>query len=712
MKKIFTILAAAFIFISFPYSESQASSNLGSSNASDDSSVYTLELEKWGVYNDGTHPIETTAGINNALKWAQANAKTTFKIPAGTYEISKDSRINMVSNMTLSLDEETTLREETNGYEIYSLIYVGPTTENITITGGNLEGDRDTHDYSQKGPYTGGTHEWGYGINIAGGRNIKVDDVNIQKFTGDGIAIGGSTIGGGGTLKEANFEAGALDDKGNPINKPGKIRTVGRAITNFDKIKNPRHRVVNLWLPKGLSSKDFDVYYYRKDGSFISSDKGRVYSQYSIAPDEADYFRLVLDAPSKKGAEVQWMVIENAKNVVIQNNDIGYNRRQGITAGGEDVQILNNYIHHTRGTAPQSGIDIEPGFFPARNHLIKDNTFYNNKIQVVLAYGDNATFEGNTFKVEGVPGATGLNVHAAYRGITVNSNKFFGTGFILYAPNGTVDGNEFTNGSATIYGQNTVFKNGTFNDSVLQLNTLTGKGSSVSDTVITNTGNDPTNKASLRLTGSPVQLKNITLNGTPSHLVSIQGYGSKDGVYENLVFKDGKSGTTGLPSGTYKNSTFTYTGDKTSSYAIQYNTDVKIENSKFQNTTLGVYTSTAEATVKNSSFNYDGDLKLPPVYVLAAKNVSVMSNTFTAKNLTSVSNPIIKFGRFAAAKNPTQILSGSAVGNEIYTNLPVKGIHTIEAGVGSPSFTIDNNNLYNAKLQLSSKDTNLNNFEH
>ena len=127
-----------------------------------------------------------------------------------------------------------------------------------------------------------------------------------------------------------------------------------------------------------------------------------------IIPDGADYFRAVFGAPTTKGVKVSRMTVDISKNVTIKNCDIGYNRRQGISLVGSDgVEIVNNHIHHTNGTAPQSGIDIEPGFYPGRNTIIKGNTFTENKIQIVLAYGENVTIEENSFK-QTISGSVGV----------------------------------------------------------------------------------------------------------------------------------------------------------------------------------------------------------------------------------------------------------------------------------------------------------------
>ncbi len=71
------------------------------------SHTYTLNLKSFHVSNTGSNPIETTKGINAALKWAHDNGYTTFKLPEGTYLIDKNNPINMVGNMTFSLDSKT-----------------------------------------------------------------------------------------------------------------------------------------------------------------------------------------------------------------------------------------------------------------------------------------------------------------------------------------------------------------------------------------------------------------------------------------------------------------------------------------------------------------------------------------------------------------------------------------------------------------------------
>ncbi|HEX4266681.1 MAG TPA: right-handed parallel beta-helix repeat-containing protein [Steroidobacteraceae bacterium] len=50
-----------------------------------------------------------------------------------------------------------------------------------------------------------------------------------------------------------------------------------------------------------------------------------------------------------------------AQHVVLEDCSAGYNRRQGLSiTSGRDVDVVNCVFSHTKGTAPQFGVDIEP----------------------------------------------------------------------------------------------------------------------------------------------------------------------------------------------------------------------------------------------------------------------------------------------------------------------------------------------------------------
>lgn len=86
-----------------------------------------------------------------------------------------------------------------------------------------------------------------------------------------------------------------------------------------------------------------------------------------------------------------------AKNILITENEIENNRRQGISIlSAKNVVISKNHIHHIQGTAPQFGIDLESLDLPSQDILITENKFDHNRGgDIVNTRGRNIWFTQN-----------------------------------------------------------------------------------------------------------------------------------------------------------------------------------------------------------------------------------------------------------------------------------------------------------------------------
>ncbi|MBS4179134.1 right-handed parallel beta-helix repeat-containing protein [Lederbergia citrea] len=671
-----------------------------------DEKTYQLDLSKWGVFNDGTHPKETTKGFNEALKWAQREGYTTFYVPAGTYLVSKglsdsdpEARINMVSNMTFLLDDKAVIQKETNGYEIYSTLFLDSEVENVTIKGGTLRGDRDTHDYSQQGEATEGTHEWGNGIDTAGAKNIVVDSVKIERFTGDGIEIGGEVIYGG-YITGDDLEIGGINDNGELIEQNGKIRSNNYDVQNFNNpiYKNPHYRNVMMWIPDGVDG-NYDIFFYEKDGSFIKAERDLHFNStwgYSLIPDDVDFFRVVFNSHSTKGVEVNRMTVAITTNMTIKNCDIGNNRRQGITVGAsDDIKIIDNEIHHTHGIAPESGIDIEPGFFPAINTLIKGNQFLNNKIHMVFAYGGNAIVEENYFGPN-VGGGVGFSINPEYHGATVRKNKFESSNFVTWG-NTEFLNNTLQLSSAVFDGGSDVNIDGIEGvDSSLSFTQTESDGIKVSNVTLTSSGQDI--QGGIAVYGKPLKMKDITLQGNNY----FSGDGNSDSEYHHINFIN--TPEISLALGKYNDCSAI-----AAEFALNIPGKISLEKCKFINTTLYTYNEKTEATIQQSTFENDQDHIGQVVLALEAKNVKVLGNTFNIVTSKNTEYPIIQIGRDASENDPTKVFGASIKGNIISTNITRNGIDTSNGGIGAPSYEIENNILSNSYVNLKNNDINFNN---
>lgn len=135
---------------------------------------YTVELEKFEIYNDGTNPQKTIDGINRALEYCKNNNISNIYFPKGTYNCEVDAseinRIRLYSNTNIRLDSETVFMANPNNKSVYALISIKD-VENVSIRGGKIKGDKPTHTYGG-GEYQSLIHIWG-------AKNVILDNVEI-----------------------------------------------------------------------------------------------------------------------------------------------------------------------------------------------------------------------------------------------------------------------------------------------------------------------------------------------------------------------------------------------------------------------------------------------------------------------------------------------------------------------------------------------------
>lgn len=152
----------------------------------------TINNNYFGIKMDGTDPQGTLQGINEAINYASKNNISNIKLEKGTYVIDsqkdkveyhyQEKGITLKSNIKLDLNGSTIKHIKNNrvSYTLISIIDI----ENAAITNGILEGDRNEHEYIENQ-----THEFGHGIDLAGGKNIEISNLEIKEMTGDGIYI-------------------------------------------------------------------------------------------------------------------------------------------------------------------------------------------------------------------------------------------------------------------------------------------------------------------------------------------------------------------------------------------------------------------------------------------------------------------------------------------------------------------------------------------
>ena len=115
----------------------------------------------------------------------------------------------------------------------------------------------------------------------------------------------------------------------------------------------------------------------------------------------------------------------SVKHVDIRENNMFYNRRQGVSiVGGENILIEDNEIHHTGGTRPDFGIDIESLIYSSKDIIIRGNYFHHNRGgDIVNTDGRNVLVEDNILEQgEGSEYIDGPLVYWKNADLTIRNN--------------------------------------------------------------------------------------------------------------------------------------------------------------------------------------------------------------------------------------------------------------------------------------------------
>ncbi len=129
--------------------------------------------------------VDDTRAFNDAISSLNENCNILY-VPAGTYRIDAETKINLRSNMSLILADNAVIQAIGNSSKGYDIIYANQVS-NVTISGGHIMGERYSHGET-KG-------EWGMGIGIYDSTNIQISNIAVSDCWGDGIYLGTHSSG-------------------------------------------------------------------------------------------------------------------------------------------------------------------------------------------------------------------------------------------------------------------------------------------------------------------------------------------------------------------------------------------------------------------------------------------------------------------------------------------------------------------------------------
>jgi hypothetical protein len=280
-----------------------------------------------------------------------------------------------------------------------------------------------------------------------------------------------------------------VDSEGNVTTEANKVRLRDLKIDHpyFD-IQRTFQFLHQRNMPK--ESYAYTAYFYKSDGTFLSSHDSASTNTpvgwgLTPIPEEAKSMTVVFPvANMPSNVYVEYKMQGVSKNITIQDSEFAFNRRQGITIGGaKQVLIENNKIHDQKGTAPQSGIDLEAGYNLNEQITIRGNHFYNNQAYDVILYdGRHAVVENNRFESKSI----GLAISEPFKYATIRNNTFKDAR--IYAYNyATFANNKMEGGLAAFLGNNVVIDGMEFTDTLVNLASSAPFGIQASNITVNNT---------------------------------------------------------------------------------------------------------------------------------------------------------------------------------------------------------------------------------
>lgn len=298
-----------------------------------------------GILNFNVNEFDAFFKVDGVNEWDIALANLGIKIP---------------SNFNLISTDKTFFRMYPNANIKPTLIYIGESVENITISGGNFIGDRDQHDYSD-----GENHEWGHILRVGGANNITITGATFSDATGDGIDVHAF-----GHSFDSNH-----------------VQSTEIFITNNTFERNRRNQI----------SVTSGEYVYIENNNFIDASIHTDYSE-GIAPGFAidiEAYRangieyeiaenIFIRNNIEKGSRIGSFTIHTGDLVTIENNEVENFMSYSNTYGSS---LLNNTITSVSENTANGGVAILAGRAD-RYDLNYDNSIIGNKI---IGYGTGIT---------------------------------------------------------------------------------------------------------------------------------------------------------------------------------------------------------------------------------------------------------------------------------------------------------------------------------
>lgn len=339
--------------------------------------TYRVNDRTHNIYNDGTHPQETTVGLQAALDYAAEQNYRKIVFNPGTYLCNADYGVLTIpSGMIVDF----------NGAEIHleygSQAAAGYTF--ITIDGGAKTVLRNLTVYAENAVQTGGSTN-DVTLRIKGDSSrVRVENCAFLDSPGFNVSCH-YTRTAAVVFKLSNVEAGGINADGTPETEAVSGRFRAKDYIDISGI-GETFGLGNMQGYQGylyMRARLYDIYFYDSDKNLISSIKDCVQYQQYDKPDGAAYCKIVFyqaDAPTSSDPDYASIahIYTATQPRFCTFKDCRFERAvmTGISPQGCIALTLDGCIFADNGSAdPYAHIDWEDGRQHMQGHIVRDCSF-------------------------------------------------------------------------------------------------------------------------------------------------------------------------------------------------------------------------------------------------------------------------------------------------------------------------------------------------
>lgn len=339
--------------------------------------TYRVNDRTHNIYNDGTHPQETTAGLQSALDYAAEQNYRKIVFNPGTYLCNADYGVLTIpSGMIVDF----------NGAEIHleygSQAAAGYTF--ITIDGGIKTALRNLKVYAENAVQTGGSKS-DVTLRIKGDSSrVRVENCAFLDSPGFNVSCHYTRTAVVG-FKLSNVEAGGINADGTPETEAVSGRFRAKDYIDISKV-GATFGLGNMQGYQGylyMRARLYDIYFYDADKNLISSIKDCVQYQQYDKPDGAAYCKIVFyqaDAPTSSDPDYASIahIYTATQPRFCTFKDCRFERAvmTGLSPQGCIALTLDGCIFADNGSAdPYAHIDWEDGRQHMQGHIVRDCSF-------------------------------------------------------------------------------------------------------------------------------------------------------------------------------------------------------------------------------------------------------------------------------------------------------------------------------------------------